>query len=114
MGYGDWQRTKTSSTVGTGEFHCRFREKSVPVRCWPIKTTTTYQDKTLVKRLKIKTPFKNSTHGKDWWQKLKERHPDLTIRKPKKTGSLRCRMMNRQKVDEYFKDLTTIMTEKKT
>jgi hypothetical protein len=44
---------------------------------------------TLVKRLKLKTPFKNSTPGKDWWQKLKQRHSDLTIRKPEKTGMSR-------------------------
>jgi hypothetical protein len=50
---------------------------------------------TLVKRLKLKTPFKNSTTGKDWWQKLKQRQSDLIIRKPEKTGTLRCRMMNR-------------------
>ncbi|VDI62466.1 Hypothetical predicted protein [Mytilus galloprovincialis] len=43
---------------------------------------------TLVKKLKIKTPFKNSIPGKDWWQNLKERHTDLVIRKPEKTGSL--------------------------
>ena len=67
---------------------------------------------TLVKRLKLKTPFKNSTPGKDWWQKLKQRHSDLTIRKPEKTGTLRCRMMNRQKVEEYFKDLDAILTER--
>ena len=63
---------------------------------------------TLVKRLKLKTPFKNSTPGKDWWQKLKQRHSDLTIRKPEKTGTLRCRMMNHQKVEEYFKDFEAI------
>jgi hypothetical protein len=39
--------------------------------------------------LQLKTPFKNSTPGKDWWQKLKQRHSDLTIRKPEKTGTLR-------------------------
>ncbi|VDH90293.1 Hypothetical predicted protein [Mytilus galloprovincialis] len=66
----------------------------------------------LVKKLKIKTPFKNSTPGKDWWQSLKERHPDLTIRKPEKTGALRCRMMNRQKVEAYFQDLGLILTQK--
>jgi hypothetical protein len=36
----------------------------------------------------------------------------LFIRKPEKTGTLRCRMMNRQKVEEYFKDLEAILTER--
>jgi hypothetical protein len=62
--------------------------------------------------LKLKTPFKNSTPGKDWWQTLKQRQSDLIIRKPEKTGTLRCRMMNRQKVEEYFKDLEAILTER--
>ncbi|CAG2203648.1 unnamed protein product [Mytilus edulis] len=50
--------------------------------------------------------------GKDWWQNFKERHTDLVIRKPDRTGSLRCRMMNRQKVEEYFHAFEKTLIEK--
>ena len=59
----------------------------------------------LVKKLQLKTPFKNDVPGKDYWLQLKKRRPDLVIRVPENCGTNRLNMMKRTVVNSYFDDL---------
>ncbi|XP_045169801.2 uncharacterized protein LOC123532438 [Mercenaria mercenaria] len=65
----------------------------------------------LCKRLRIGSGYPNFVAGKDWWEGVRRRHPDLTIRKPEKLSSTRARMMNREVIGRYFNDLGTIIEE---
>ena len=56
----------------------------------------------VVKSLKLKTPFKKGTPGKDWFLGLKARHPDITMKKPQKLSVTRARAMSRDVTREYF------------
>lgn len=64
---------------------------------------------TLCKRTKIGSGYDTFTAGKDWWEGVKRRHPDIAIRKPERLTSTRARMMNREVIGRYFKDLETIV-----
>ncbi|XP_045210605.2 jerky protein homolog-like [Mercenaria mercenaria] len=63
----------------------------------------------LCRRMKIGSGYTNFTAGKDWWEGVKRRHPDVVIRKPEKLTSTRARMMNREVINSYFNDLGTIV-----
>lgn len=65
----------------------------------------------LCKQANITTPFTNGTPGKSWWKGMKNRHPELTIRKPEKLGSLRARMLNREVVGHYFDSLGDLINK---
>ena len=62
----------------------------------------------LCQRLNI-TRYANFKAGKDWWEGLKRRHPDVVIRKPEKLTSTRARMMNKEVISKYFDDLGTLI-----
>lgn len=64
----------------------------------------------LCKRMNA-APFKNSTPGRGWWHGLKQRHPELSIRKPEKLGNSRARMLNPTVVSKYFVELEAILTK---
>lgn len=64
----------------------------------------------LCKKYKI-SGFKNGTPSKHVWYSLKSRHPELTLRKPEKLGTVRARMLNEVVVQKYFNDLRKIITE---
>ena len=63
----------------------------------------------LCQRLDIGSRYANFKAGKDWWEGLKCRHPDVVIRKPEKLSSTRARMMNREVMNKYFDDLGTLV-----
>ena len=63
----------------------------------------------LCSRLEISSRYSNFKAGKDWWEGLKRRHPDVVIRKPEKLTSTRARMMNREVIFKYFNDLGTLI-----
>ena len=63
----------------------------------------------LCNRLEISSRYSNFKAGKDWWEGLKRRHPDVVIRKPEKLTSTRARMMNREVIFKYFNDLGTLI-----
>ncbi|KAH3876171.1 hypothetical protein DPMN_000038 [Dreissena polymorpha] len=63
----------------------------------------------LCKRTKIGSGHRNFVAGKDWWEGVKRRNPDLTIRKPERLTSTRARVMNWEVVGRYFSDLATIL-----
>ncbi|XP_069112283.1 tigger transposable element-derived protein 6-like [Argopecten irradians] len=56
------------------------------------------------------TPFKKALPSRGWWEGVKRRHPEITIRKPEKLGNSRARMLNPVVVERYFNDLTEIIT----
>ena len=56
----------------------------------------------VAKKMKLDTPFKDNIAGKDWFLGLKERHPELSIRKPQRLSTARSKSMNRQTVSQYF------------
>lgn len=66
---------------------------------------------TLCQRTSIDTTYRNFKAGKDWFEGLRRRHPELVLRKPEKLSSTRARMMNPEVVQSYFKDLSTILGE---
>jgi hypothetical protein len=51
---------------------------------WVLKLRQQLMAKTghLVKNLRLNTPFKMDIPGKDWWNGLRKRHPEIAIRKP--------------------------------
>jgi len=53
--------------------------------------------------------YGNFVAGKDWWEGVKRRHPDLTIRKPERLTITRARMMNPEVVGKYYTYLATIV-----
>ena len=63
----------------------------------------------LCKRLRV-TPFKKINPSKDWWNGLRKRHPELSIRKAEKLGSSRARMTNPVVIKNYFDDLENLLT----
>ena len=65
----------------------------------------------LCKQIKIQTTYDNFKAGKDWWVGVKRRHPEITLRKPKKLSTVRARMLNPSVVDNYFKDLEKVISE---
>ncbi|MES9884670.1 MAG: helix-turn-helix domain-containing protein [Sedimenticola sp.] len=65
----------------------------------------------LCKRIKITSSYTNFHAGKDWWEGVKRRHPDLVVRKPEKLTSLRARMLNGEVVSKYFEDLNAIIQD---
>ncbi|XP_069109587.1 uncharacterized protein [Argopecten irradians] len=65
----------------------------------------------VVKALKLRTPFKNNVPGTMWWRGLKQRHPELVIRKPEKLSSCRSSMMNPVIIRKYFNDLSDTITK---
>ena len=64
---------------------------------------------TLCTRMKISSSYTAFKAGKDWWEGVRRRHPDLVIRKPEKLASTRARMMNREVINKYLNDLRTIV-----
>ena len=52
----------------------------------------------LCKRSKIGSGYSNFVAGKDWWEGVKRRFPNLKIKKPERLTSTRARMMNREVV----------------
>lgn len=59
----------------------------------------------LCKNLSIKGTYGNFKAGKDWWEGVKRRHSDIALRKPEKLTTTRARMVNREVLGRYFKDL---------
>ncbi|XP_069131674.1 tigger transposable element-derived protein 1-like [Argopecten irradians] len=55
--------------------------------------------------------FKNGAPTKHWWNGLKARHPDLTLRKPEPLGTVRARMLNSSVVDNYFHTLSEVVAK---
>lgn len=65
----------------------------------------------VVKAMKLKTPFRNQTPGKQWFLNLKRRHTSVTLRKPERTTTTRMRGMNSTLCGNYFEDLLAILKE---
>lgn len=65
----------------------------------------------LYKRLKLTTSYPKFHAGKDWWQGVRRRHPEITLRKPEKLSTVRARMLNQSVVDSYFDALEKIVAE---
>ena len=65
----------------------------------------------MYKRLKLTSSFPNLYAGKDWWQGVRRRHPEITLRKPEKLSTVRERMLNQPVVDSYFNALEKIVAE---
>ncbi|XP_052268856.1 jerky protein homolog-like isoform X1 [Dreissena polymorpha] len=63
----------------------------------------------LCRRIKLETSYTNFKAGKDWWEGVKRRHPELSIRKPEKLSAVRARMLNPVVVNNYFEDLNQIV-----
>ncbi|KAK3104222.1 hypothetical protein FSP39_025431 [Pinctada imbricata] len=55
--------------------------------------------------------FKNGVPGKDWWYSFSRRNPEISLRKPEKLGNMRAKMLNPQKVNNYFDDLEKLVKE---
>ena len=66
----------------------------------------------LVKSLGLKTQFKDRIPGKDYWQGIKKRPPDLVIRTPQNCASNRLHMMTRTVINKYFDDLKKLLGTK--
>lgn len=64
----------------------------------------------LVKKMNLKTMFKDNVPGDDYWRCVKARRPDLVIRSPEGCNTNRMRGMNEEVVNKYFDDLMYIMT----
>nr|XP_022314252.1 uncharacterized protein LOC111118860 [Crassostrea virginica] len=64
----------------------------------------------LCSRLKV-AAFKNGAPGRGWWNGLKRRHPEMTIRKPEKLGNSRARMLNPTVVSKYMNDLGDMISK---
>lgn len=64
----------------------------------------------LCRKLGIKG-FKNETPSKHYWEGLKKRHPDMSLRKPEKLATTRAKMLNPTVVENYFRDLEKIVTD---
>ena len=65
----------------------------------------------LVKSLGLKTQLKDGIPGKDYWQRIKKRHPDLVIRTPQNCASNHLHMMTRTVINIYFDDLKKLLNE---
>ncbi|XP_033739537.1 uncharacterized protein LOC117326861 [Pecten maximus] len=65
----------------------------------------------LCRTSKLPTPFKNGVPADTWWQGLKSRHPELSLRKPEALSSARTKMMNPTVIHNFFKDLAKIVSE---
>ena len=66
---------------------------------------------TVVKRLGLKTQFKDDLPGKDYWYGLKKRRPDIAIRVAQNCPSNRLMMMTRPVINRYFDDLKKLVTK---
>lgn len=62
----------------------------------------------LCDRMNLKTPFKNKVPGKDWFRGLKNRHPEVVVRKPMKLSTMRARSMSPSVVSSYFSELNNL------
>ncbi|XP_062596590.1 uncharacterized protein LOC134258049 [Saccostrea cucullata] len=62
----------------------------------------------LCNRLKLNC-FVNKQPTKHWWYGFKSRHPEISLRKPEKLGTVRARMLNGVVVQRYFNDLGKII-----
>jgi hypothetical protein len=60
------------------------------------------------KTLKIRTPFKNGIAGKDWFNGLKHRHPEVALRKPAKLSTARSRLTD-ETTRAYFLELGSVL-----
>ncbi|XP_069108119.1 uncharacterized protein [Argopecten irradians] len=63
----------------------------------------------LCRKYKV-TPFKNVTPSNQWWEGIKKRHPELSIRRPEKLSSSRARMLNPTVVEQYMTSLGDLIT----
>ncbi|XP_021339753.1 uncharacterized protein LOC110440970 [Mizuhopecten yessoensis] len=58
----------------------------------------------LCRRYRV-TPFKNVAPSNQWWEGVKKRHPELSIRRPEKLAASRARMLNPTVVSKYMASL---------
>ncbi|GFR59260.1 jerky protein [Elysia marginata] len=63
----------------------------------------------LVKRLNLRTQFKDGVPSNEYWRPLKKRYPQVTIRAPEACASNRLRMLNEVTVERYFGDLGRLL-----
>jgi hypothetical protein len=65
----------------------------------------------LCQRMNVRHSYKNFKAGKDWFNGLMHRFPDIVLRKPEKLSSIRASMMNPEIVSNYFRALQNIITK---
>ena len=64
----------------------------------------------LVRRLQLKTSFRNCILGKDWISVSVKRHLDLSVRSPTALSTVRARMLNPSVTQKYFEQLDKTLT----
>ncbi|KAL8578093.1 hypothetical protein ACOMHN_055413 [Nucella lapillus] len=66
----------------------------------------------LVRKLNMKTRFKNGIPGQDYWLGLRRRFSsEVTLRMPEALQQSRMRMINREVVTQYFSELGELMSQ---
>lgn len=65
----------------------------------------------MVRKLGIKTPFKNGVPGKDWVAGFLKRHEDVRLRTPQALSTVRAKMLNETVTNNYFNDLISLMQQ---
>ncbi|XP_052278809.1 uncharacterized protein LOC127877190 [Dreissena polymorpha] len=63
----------------------------------------------IVRKLGIKSPFRNGVPGKDWIAGFLKRHPDVSLRTPQALSTCRARMLNETVTNNYFNDLAWLL-----
>jgi len=65
----------------------------------------------LCKRMGLGQSYANFKAGKDWFQGLMNRFPDIVLRKPEKLSSIRASMLNPEVVSNYCQALHNIISK---
>ncbi|GFR61927.1 tigger transposable element-derived protein 6-like protein [Elysia marginata] len=63
----------------------------------------------LVKRLNLRTQFKDGVPSNEYWRSLKKRYPQVTIQAPEACASKCLHMLNEVTVGRYFDDLGRLL-----
>ncbi|KAH3782053.1 hypothetical protein DPMN_159964 [Dreissena polymorpha] len=63
----------------------------------------------IVRKLGIKSPFRNDVPGMDWIAGFLKRHPDVSLRTPQALSTCRARMLNVTLTNSYFTDLARLL-----
>ena len=64
-----------------------------------------------IRQVGLKTRFTSGIPGYDWYLGVKQRHPDLALRRPEPLCTNRSRMLNKNVMEKYFHDLGDLLDQ---
>lgn len=65
----------------------------------------------IVRRLGVRTPFKNGVPGKDWVAGFLKRNQDVKLRTPQALSTVRAKLLNETVTNNFFHDLKLLVDQ---